>query len=83
MALQSPTYKNLPNTPNSCNNTRLSESSDVDLDTNIGSTDSPMEFKLAPTPAQLGKAPLQRRSKCPAFSRSYSFYKRIYSSGSK
>uniref|UniRef100_T1GD79 Uncharacterized protein n=1 Tax=Megaselia scalaris TaxID=36166 RepID=T1GD79_MEGSC len=46
MALQSPTYKNLPNTPNSCNNTRLN---------------SPMEFKLAPTPAQLGKAPLQRR----------------------
>ncbi|KAL5273132.1 CIC family protein [Megaselia abdita] len=61
IALPSPTFKNLPNTPNSCNNTRLSESSDIDLDTNIGITDSPMEFKLAPTPAQLGKAPLQRR----------------------
>lgn len=43
----------------------------VNSDTNTGALQEDKEFKLAPTPAQLGKAPLQRRQSMGSF---YWFY---------
>lgn len=60
----SPGYKSLPTTPQSSGDTKGSlpqSDSDVEKQTNENEDSEGQQFVLAPTPAQLGRAPLQRR----------------------
>lgn len=58
---------NVPPSPHAVPNVNINS------DTNTGALQEDKEFKLAPTPAQLGKAPLQRRQSMGLFCWLYGF----------